>query len=831
MAMLWHCILGHASLNYLKKFQSMYSYLKGIKGIEFDEAVKDCEVCKFAKIKRKPFIAKRTRASGPLERINADTMGPIHPVTFQHGFRYISVFIDNFSKLAMAYPMKSKAEMGSCLESFVKSCRNLLGEDAKVCYLEIDQGTEFTGGYTREVLDKLGGELRLACPDTPQHNGSAERFNQTIQNKTRAYMYDSMLPENSWDLTLSAAVCTYNRTVHASNEMQTPLQKFAPHLNFDINQIKRFGCLAYMKVQRNVGPKFRNVGKRVIFIGDTHTGYLLLMPEEDKFYESRDATFNEKLVYGDKYGKESIKNWSNDNEIIDENVWFKEFEKEEVSRSEGEPKRKRGRRCKNPKALQPNTENVKNAEKKPEENNIIQAFSTISESEREKQHQIIDESSYSLLAEINGDPKTFEEVMRSPEWEHWQKAVLAEISAMNSNHVLEIVNRPHVSEEGLKPNIIDSRWVFMCKSDENNVKMYKAGLVIRGFKDLNEYDLNETYAPISRIILVSSLLVIVNKYDLDLVQPDVKTAFLNRILNEEIYMEIPKGVRTSDSQNKVCKLKKALYGLRISPKKWNERFTESAEKTGLVKNPLDPCFFMWREGNFVVYWLLYLDDILLAGNNKLKLNQIKMVLKKEFEIKDLGEPREFLGIRITRDRSNKILEIDQQKFIEKTVKKFCDANSFAKSTSMMTSQARNKERVAREEDFSVSVNSMPDTFPLREAVGSLLYIANSTKPDISYSTNVLSRHQINPTVNELNILQRVMCYLMGTADKKLCFKGNDNSLQGYSDASLADCKGSLTTCGYVIKLFGDSIACKTLKANFVKLSTCEAEYVAMCLVY
>ena len=178
-----------------------------------------------------------------------------------------------------------------------------------------------------------------------------------------------------------------------------------------------------------------------------------------------------------------------------------------------------------------------------------------------------DEMKYSLLATINKDPTSYQEALASPDSKNWQCAVEEELQSMCKNEVWTLVDRPTSRKEEKKANIIDAKWVFKRKTGDNGKKTYKARLVIRGFKDRKEYELKETYAPVSRMPLVSSVLAIANKQDLELCQMDVKTAFLNGKLDDDKYMEIPEGVRVDPEIRKtqVYKVQKSLYGLRISP--------------------------------------------------------------------------------------------------------------------------------------------------------------------------------------------------------------------------------------------------------------------------
>ena len=304
---------------------------------------------------------------------------------------------------------------------------------------------------------------------------------------------------------------------------------------------------------------------------------------------------------------------------------------------------------------------------------------------------------------------------------------------------------------------------------------------------------------------------------------DVKTAFLNGYLEEDIYMAQPDGFINKDQQNKVCKLVKSIYGLKQASRSWNLRFNETIKTYGFEQSPDEACVYKLIKDQAVVFLILYVDDILLIGNNVELLTNVKKWLTEHFQMKDLGEASYVLGIKIYRDRTNKLLALSQASYIDKVLARFSMQNS-------------KKGLLPTRHGVSLSKSQCPQTpqeeedmrrFPYASAVGSLMYAMLCTRPDICYAVGVVSRYQSNPGPAHWIAVKHILKYLRRTKDYMLVYSGSDLNLLGYTDSDFqADKDSCKSTSGSVFTLNGGAVVWRSIKQSSIADSTMEAEYIA-----
>jgi len=243
---------------------------------------------------------------------------------------------------------------------------------------------------------------------------------------------------------------------------------------------------------------------------------------------------------------------------------------------------------------------------------------------------------------------------------------------MDDNQVWDLVELPESSKQ------VGCKWVFMTKRDsKGNIERYKVKLVAKGFTQKDGIDYKETFSPVSKKDSLRIILALVAHYDLELHQMDVKTAFLNGDLEEEIYMDQPEGFVSTGKENMVCKLKKSIYGLKQASRQWYIKFNDTITSYGFVENTIDRCIYMKVNGSMFVILVLYVDDILLATNNVAMLHDEKKFLSNNFEMKDMGEASYVIGIEIFCDRSQGFLGLSQKSYINKVLDRFIMDKCFA----------------------------------------------------------------------------------------------------------------------------------------------------------
>ena len=231
--------------------------------------------------------------------------------------------------------------------------------------------------------------------------------------------------------------------------------------------------------------------------------------------------------------------------------------------------------------------------------------------------------------------------------------------------------------------------------------------------------------------------------DWDLEQIDVKTAFLYGAVQEEIYVKLPQGFQKKKG---ICRLLKALYGLKQSPWVWYTTFTNFMDELGLEPVDADYSIFIHHKTGTLV--ALYVDDVLVTGPSRVKIQRVKDALNKHFHMTDLGPCSYYLGITVCQDRQNHIIRLGQEAYIEHFLKEhnMWECNSI--STPMETSS-----RLMPAEDGYEAPAEYRKKY--QSAVGSLIYAMLGTRPDIVYAVSVVSRFSSNPTKTHVGAVKRI----------------------------------------------------------------------------
>ena len=321
------------------------------------------------------------------------------------------------------------------------------------------------------------------------------------------------------------------------------------------------------------------------------------------------------------------------------------------------------------------------------------------------------------------------------------------------------------------------------------------------------------------------LLSIAAALDYEIWKMDVKTAFLNGYLDESIYMMQPEGFIVEGQEQKVCKLLRSIYGLKQASRSWNLRFDETIKTFGFEKNVDKPCVYKYTKETKVVFLVLYVDDILLIGNDIGLLSDVKKWLVEKFQIKDLGLASYVLGIQIIRDRKNRLLALSQASYIDKVLARFSMQNSKKGQLPTRHGIVLSKEQCPttpqEEEDMR--------RVPYASAVGSLIYSILCTRPDICYAIGIVSRYQSNPGLDHWIAVKHILKYLRRTRNYMLIYSGTDLNPIGYTDSDFMSNKDSRkSTSGSVFTLGGGAVVWRSVKQSSIADSTMEAEYIATC---
>lgn len=792
-AFTWHRRFGHINYNSLCKMRD-----GAVTGMKFPNAnigLSNCKICAKGKQSRLPFERSKRKTKQVLDLIHSDLV-EMEKLSIG-GARYLLTFVDDFSKKLFIYFLKNKSDV---FESFVEFKAYVENQtEKKIKIFRTDNGLEYLSKEFTKFCKSNGIQHQRTCIHTPQQNGVAERMNRTIEEKARCMLFDAKLEKPYWAEACNMAAYLINRSVCSTWKNKTPEEIWSGD-KVDVSNLHIFGSPIMVHIPKEKRKKMCAKSSEMLFMGyDADTkGYRCFDKKAKKISISRDVIFHEQHFAPQviNFQEESL-SVGDSPDVLDENNSMNEISEDEAMEW---------------------TEVSSMDEDSFEMDYEVNDENEVEVRRSSRVSRPVERYGYlALLSKcIESDdlPKSAADAMKGENCEKWKKAMIDELNSMKENDVWDLVERP------VKCKTLKAKWVFALKrNQEGEIIRYKARFVAKGYNQREGIDFNETYAPVIRQSSLRFLMALAVQNDLKIDQMDVTTAYLHGDLEEEIYIEQPEGF--NDESNRVCRLKKSLYGLKQSGRQWNFKLDDTLKSFGLIKSKMDPCIYFNENLDLII--AIYVDDLLIFWKNASVLDHIKKALNTSFKMKDLGTAKCCLGINIK--QSNGKIELDQKNYINKVLERF----NMKDCKPISTPSDLNQKLSMNSKDDSEAHDESKQRIPYQEAVGSLLYLAQCTRPDISFAVNDVSRFNSNFNLVHWKAVKRIMRYLKGSIDFKLIYeKGENDELHGYCDADWASDIDKRRSCtGYIFRMSRGAITWSSKRQQTIALSTTEAEYMAM----
>lgn len=832
-----------------------------------------CTECVMAKSTRAPIARGRVSFAkpdvllydglDPGELCISDVGGPM-PVASPSGKRYYVLFIDAGTRYKTLVGMRTKDEVLGHFIDYDVALETQHGQ--RIRTFHSDNGGEYMSSAFDDYLRSRGIRRSATSSGTPEHNPVPERANRTLKQSTLAMMLQSGFPLALW-LELMLTSCFLDNRSPVSGLLRTPYEgRYGRRPN--VKALRVIGSIVYVHVKKHLRHKLQPKAKVCHLLGydEARRCYRMLDTTRGGMHVvvSRDVRIDEKLMYKDWRGANAVEQ-QNQLQLLELDVMLPHA----VGAVGPQPQPAAAVGAADDAVVGPQPKPAAAVGVADDAHHVLaqQPEQKVDPDEHhadERQHddvvveprrssrtlqrnQLIwdgahvdsrgelmtdgvaghADAAHALRQKVAAvsdfddvEPTSYHQARGKEEWE---LAMQEEFDALDETKTWTLVDLPHGRVA------VGSKWVYKIKRDYERrvVARNKARVCAQGFNQKPGVDYNETFAPTMKLASLRILLALAARHRLSMYQFDIKTAFLNAPLTEEVYLVPPPGFPVPPSaKKKALKLHKCIYGLKQSSHEWNNHMNGTLVEgdMGFQRSMMDACVY-YRRGDGDSFELsgLHVDDILLlTTDGEHGRHRFGAALKQKYSIKDIGPVGVMLGIRVRRSADGSIVSLDQQAAIEALLTQHNMQHCNAVSTPMMPNLKLGTG--------TSSVEEMKDK-PYAAVVGSLLYLSQCTRPDIAHAVGVLCRFMQNPGVQHWQAVKYLMRYLKGSAHLTLTFNGNslndDGGLTGAVDSDWGACVStSKSISGWVLWFAHGPVVWASRKQSCVALSTAEAEYIA-----